>query len=86
MDHVPDVNTQANDFGVKNQELLSYQQRRLRNDEFTQQRLSLEPGAAMHVHVRQQVTQPQRRVDVFGIQGGNDDGTRWAGHHFIIGG
>ena len=68
--HIPDVNAQADDAGLKCQQFFHNLQRPLRNDKLAQLRLRLQTRPAMHVHIGQQVTQSQGCVNVFGIQGG----------------
>ena len=87
-DHVPDVEAQADNLGVERQQFFNHLRRLLLNHKFTQHRLRPQPGAAMQIHIRQQAAQAERGVDVFGVQGGQNDGrgTRnfRSGHDRII--
>ena len=57
LDHVPDIDTQANDFGFKRQQLLNNLRGPLLNYKLPQLRLRPQPRATMHLHIGQQVAQ-----------------------------
>ncbi len=69
-DHVPDVHAQPNHFRLQRQQLFNHAGGRLADHKLTQLRLRAKAGAAMQVHVGQQITQPQRSMDVFGVERG----------------
>ncbi len=77
--HVPDVNAQPNHGRIERQQVFDNLRRPLLDDEFAQLRASAQPRAAVQVHVGRQAPQAQRCVDVFGIEGGQNDARRHGG-------
>ena len=69
--HVPDVNAKTDDGRSVLPQRVHHVLRLAADGEFTQPRLGLQV-----THVGQQVTQAQRRMDVFGIQRAQGDGRR----------
>jgi hypothetical protein len=59
LDHVPDVNAQANDAGLERQQVLNDLRGPLPDDELAQLRLRPQARAAMSVHVGQQAAQTE---------------------------
>ena len=84
LDHVPDVNAQADDAGVECQQVLHDLRGPLLDDKLTQSRLRPQARAAMPVHVGQQAAQTERCVNELGVERGQHDGrrrrhARWSG-------
>ena len=69
-DHVPDIDSQADDLGLQRQQRFHHACGGLADDKLAQLRLGPQAGAAVPVHVGQQAAQAQRGVDVFGIERG----------------
>ena len=84
LDHVPDVNAQADDAGVERQQVLHDLRGPLPDDELAQGRLRPQARATMPVHVGQQAAQTERGVNELGVERGQHDGrgrrhARWSG-------